>query len=380
MELTKENMARMKACMSEVRDARRQGGHLRHKLLDILVIGLCTVIIRGAYFDEMEEFGREREAWFRQFLELPNGIPDADTFRRVFEKVNPAELMKALQEWLCEMSEAGGREVNIDGKTMRGSGRGDGQKAVHMVSAWVNENNLTLGEIATSEKSNEITAIPQLLDTIDISGDIVTIDAMGCQTAIAAKIRQKKADYVLAVKENQPILYEEVKGMFDFLDSKDGWRVLPEDVFDTGSEKDHGRIERRRIRTVCDIGFLSNKKAWKDIKTIIQCRSTRTIGEVSTTADRYYISSLDVDAARFGEIIRGHWSIENKLHWSLDVTFNEDGCRARKDNSPKNLNILRKIALARLRAIDGGKRVSLRRKMLRAALAPDFLHKVLFGG
>jgi len=379
MDLTEADIERMKACMSEVSDARRPGGHLRHKFLDILVIGLCSVTLRGEGFDEMEEVGREREAWFRQFLELPNGIPDADTFRRVFERVNPAELMKALQGWLCEMSEAGGREVNIDGKTMRGSGRGNGQKAVHIVSAWVNGNNLTLGELATAEKSNEITAIPQLLDTIDISGDIVTIDAMGCQTAIAAKIRQKKADYVLAVKENQPMLYEEVKGMFDFLDSKDGWRVLPEDVFDTGSEKGHGRIERRRIRTVCDIAFLSNKKAWKDIKTIVQCRSTRTTGKESTTTDRYYISSLDVDAMRFGEIIRGHWSIENNLHWSLDVTFNEDGCRARKDNSPANLNILRKIALARLRAINGGKRVGLHRKMLRAALNPDFLHKILFG-
>jgi len=328
----------------------------------------------------MEEVGREREARFRQFPGLPNGIPDADTFRRVFEKVNPAELMKALQEWLCGMSGAGGREVNIGGKAMRGSGRGDGQKAVHIVSARVNGNNLTPGELATAEKSNGITAIPQLPDTTDISADIVTTDAMGCRTAVAAKIRQRKADYVLAVKENQPVLHEEVKGMFDFPDSKDGRRELPEDVFGTGSEKGHGRIEGRRIRTVCDIGFLSNKKAWKDIKTIVQCRSTRTIGAVTTTADRCYISSLDVDAARFVEIIRGHWSIENKLHWSLDVTFNEDGCRARKDNSPANLNILRKIALARLRAIDGGNRVGLRRKMLRAALNPDFLHKVLSGG
>jgi predicted transposase YbfD/YdcC len=351
MEIREAAVPRMKAALGKVHDPRQQGGDLRHKLLDILVIGLCSITLRGEGFDEMEEVGRDREEWFRQFPELPHGIPDGDTFRRVFERVNPGELMMALQGWLSEMSEPGGRAVSIDGKTIRGSGKTGEHKAIHVVSAWVNDKNLTPGQLATEKKSNEITAIPQLLELIDIQGDTITIDAMGCQKEIAEEVRKKKAGYVLAVKENQPTLYEEVREYFEYLDER-GEKELPEDIWRSEVEKDHGRIERREIRTV---------------------------GEQTTVTDRYYISSLDEDALKFGEIIRGHWSIENQLHWMLDVCFNEDGCRARKDNSPKNLNILRKIALSRLRAIDGGKRVSTRRKMLRASLNPNFLHQVLFG-
>jgi predicted transposase YbfD/YdcC len=378
MELSKGSVERMKESLGGIQDPRRQWGNIRHKLIDLLVIGLCSITTRGEGFDEMEELGREREAWFRQFLELPNGIPDEDTFRRLFERINPAELMGCLQNWLCEMGEAGGRHIAIDGKTIRGSGQEGKHQAVHMVSAWVNENNLVLGQLATEEKSNEITAIPQLLEMIDVSGDTITIDAMGCQTAIAEKIREKKADYVLAVKENQPTLYEEIKEYFEYLDFPQT-RELPEDLWESETEKDHGRIERRRIRTATGIGFLSGKKVWKDLTTIIECRSERTVGEETTVTFRYYISNKALDAEGFGGIIRGHWGIENNLHWMLDVSFNEDGCRARKDNSPKNLNILRKVALSRLRATDAGKRVSIKRKMLRASLNPDFLHAVLFG-
>jgi predicted transposase YbfD/YdcC len=379
MEIQEENIHRMKEALRGVDDPRRQWGFIRHKLLDMLVIGLCSIIVRGEYFDEMEELGKAWEQWFRKFLELPNGIPDEDTFRRVFERVEPAQLLKCLQQWLAQMNQAGGREINIDGKTIRGSARSGEQKGIHMVSAWVNENNLTLGQLATEAHSNEITAIPLLLDTIDIKGDTVTIDAMGCQTEIAAKIRSKQADYVLAVKENQPVLHEEIKEYFTFLDEKECVKELPEDIWESDLEKDHGRIEKRRIRTACDIGFLTGKKQWKDIKTIIEYRCERTVGEETTTTYKYYISSKDTSADEFGRIIRNHWSIENNLHWALDVSFGEDGCRAHKDNSPKNLTVLRKIALGRLRAIDAGKRVSIKRKMFRASLNPDFLQKVLFG-
>jgi predicted transposase YbfD/YdcC len=368
----------MKEELGGIADPRRQWGYLRHKLIDLLVIGLSSVITRGEGFDEMEEMGRDREEWFRQFLELPHGIPDEDTFRRIFERLNPAELMKCLQNWLGGMSKAGGRQIAIDGKTIRGSGMEGEHVAVHMVSAWVNENNLVLGQVATEEKSNEITAIPELLDLIDVSGDTITIDAMGCQKEIVKKIRGKKADYVLAVKENQRTLYEEIKEYFEYLDEKQT-KELAEDLWESEVEKDHGRIERRRIRTVRDIGFLSGKNDWKDLETIIECRGTRSIGEVTTVTCRYFISNKDGPAEEFGKDIRGHWGIENGLHWMLDVNFREDGCRARKDNSPKNLNILRKVALSRLRAIDGGKRVSVKRKMLRAGLVPQFLQKVLFG-
>jgi predicted transposase YbfD/YdcC len=192
------------------------------------------------------------------------------------------------------------------------------------------------------------------------------------------KIRAKKADYVLAVKENQPILREEIREFFDYLDEKET-KELPGDMWESDIEKDHGRIERRRIRTVTDIGFLSGKKDWKDLTTIIESRGRRTVGEVTTVTNRYFISNKDVSAEAFGRDIRGQWGIENGSHWMLDVNFREDGCRARKDNSPKNLNILRKIAFSRLKAIDGGKRISVKRKMFRTGLVPDFLFKVLFG-
>ena len=379
MEIQEEDIHRMKEALRGVEDPRRQWGCIRHKLLDMLVIGLCSITVRGEYFDEMEEIGKAWEHWFRKFLELPNGIPDEDTFRRIFERVNPAQLLSCLQQWLSQMSLCGGREINIDGKTLRGSAKAGEQKGIPVVSAWVNEKNLTLGELASEAHSNEITAIPQLLDTLDIKGDTVTIDAMGCQSEIATKIRSKRADYVLAVKENQPTLHEEIKEYFQYLDEAKSVRELPEDIWESELEKDHGRIERRRIRTCCDISFLTGKKQWKDIKTIIEYRCERTVkGEVTRTC-KYYISSKEACADEFCRIIRNHWSIENKLHWALDVSFGEDGCRARKDNSPKNLTVLRKIALGRLRAIDAGKRVSIKRKMFRASLNPNFLHKVLFG-
>jgi predicted transposase YbfD/YdcC len=379
MEIQEADIHRMQEALKSVDDPRRQWGYLRHKLLDMLVIGLCSITVRGEGFDEMEDLGKAREAWFRKFLELPNGIPDEDTFRRIFERINPAQLLNCLQQWLAETSLSGGREVNIDGKTIRGSAKAGEQKGIHMVSAWVNENNLTLGQLATEAHSNEITAIPRLLDMIDIKGDTVTIDAMGCQTEIAAKIRSKQADYVLAVKENQPTLYEEIKEYFDLVDEGRRVRDIPEDIWENGLEKDHGRLEKRRIRTVSDISFLSGKKQWKDIKTIIEYRCERTVKDKTTVTHRYYISSKDACAEEFGRIIRNHWSIENNLHWALDVSFREDNCRARKDNSPKNLTVLRKIALSRLRAINAGKRVSIRRKMFRASIDPNFLHKVLFG-
>jgi predicted transposase YbfD/YdcC len=379
MEIQEKGIYRMKEALSGVSDPRRQWGAIRHNLLDILVIGLCSTIAGGEGFEEMVELGRAWEEWFGTFLKLPNGIPCDDTFRRLFERVNPDQLLKCLQQWLMQISEAGGRDINLDGKTMRGSAKAGEHKGIHMVSAWVNEHNITLGQLATEEHSNEITAIPLLLDTIDIKGDTVTIDAMGCQSEIAAKIRFKQADYVLSVKENQKTLYEEIKEYFQYLDEGKNVRDMPEDIWESELEKDHGRIERRRIRTACDIDFLSGKKQWKDIKTIIEYRCERTVQGEKTITDRYYISNKDIPAEEFGRIIRNHWSIENKLHWALDVSFGEDRCQARKDNSPKNLNVLRKIALGLLRVIDAGKRVSIRRKMFRASLNPDFFKKVLFG-
>lgn len=373
MEASEEDIVRMGAALGGVSDPRRKWGALRHKLPDILAIGLCSIAAGGKGFNAMEDFGRAREGWLRGFLELPNGIPDADTFRRMFERVNPARLLECLQQWLSQSGEPGGREVNIDGKEARGCG-------VRMVSAWVNSRGLTLGQVAAGERSNEITAIPQLLDMIDVKGDTVTIDAMGCQTEIAAKIRARGAHYVLAVKGNQPSLCEGIREYFLHLDEGKAPR-LPGDAWESGLEKDHGRIERRSVRTSRDVGFLGKK--WKDLKTIVEFRGERSVrnGDAWETAvtERYYISDLDCPAEEFCRIIRGHWSVENNLHWMLDVNFGEDGCQARKDNSPQNLTVLRKIALGLLRAAEAGKRVGVARKMFIAGLDTAFLQRVIFG-
>ena len=368
------DIQRLKEEMSGIEDPRRRWGNKRHKLEDILIIGLCSVICCGEDFVDMEEFGKDRERWLRGFLELPNGISDSDTFRRVFERVNPAALAKVLTAWLDNAGESGGRNVNIDGKTICGSSSA-GHKAYHVVSAWVNENTLSLGQLAVDAKSNEITAVPELLDLLDIEGDIVTIDAMGCQTDIAAKIRERKADYVLALKNNHPTLHEEVREYFDWIEKErpQGERY---DIWKSESEKSHGRIEKREVLTA-KADWLEDKEKWTDICTIIRCRSIREINGVKTISERHYISSFDTTAEEFGRIIRGHWAVENQLHWMLDVVFREDQAKARKDNSPLNLNVLRKIALSILKNLPVG-RLSIRKKMMKAARDQNFLASALF--
>lgn len=352
-----------------VEDPRRDYGNIRHKLVDILVIGVCSTICCGEDFVDMEEFGKDREEWLRGFLELPNGIPDSDTFRRVYERVEPDALAKALKAWRDSTKENGRQTVEVDGKTIRGSGNAQ-HDAYHVVSAWVKENNITLGEVAVEDKSNEITAIPALLDLIDIQGDVITIDAMGCQTDIASKIRERKADYVLSLKDNQPTLHEDVREYFDWIEKE-----KPEDeqyeIWKGKVEKCHGRIEKREILTA-SADWLEDKANWKDIHTIIRYRCSREIDGVKTVSVRHYISSLQTTAQDFGEIIRGHWSIENQLHWMLDVVFREDAAKAKKDNSPLNLNILRKIALSALKSVSLG-RLSVRKKMMKAARDQAFL-------
>jgi len=323
----------------------------------------------GVDFVDMEDFGNDRMEWLKGFLELPNGIPDSDTFRRVFERVCPLELKKSLTAWQ-ETQRKEQRLVNVDGKTIRGSASKN-HGAYHVVSAWVEETRMTLGEIKTEEKSNEIKAIPELLELIDVKGDVVSIDAMGCQRDIAAAIRKKKADYLLAVKANQGTLFEDISTYFD---KPDG---LPHIRWQGKFEKDHGRIERRAV-TVAPAGWLDCAANWQDIQTIICYSSMREKDGVKTLSNRYYISSLDTTPEHFSKLLRGHWSIENHLHWALDVVFHEDASRARKDNSPLTLNVLRKIAIPILHACKVG-RLSAHKKMLKAARNPAFLHSLLFG-
>lgn len=351
--------------LEKLTDSRRRWGNLRHKLVDIVFIGLVSVICGGTDFEHMEDTGHGKYEWLKQYLELPNGVPDSDTFRRVFERIDPQELGDVLQE----LVNVEGKTVAIDGKTICGS-ENNKHKAYHVVSAWVAENQITLGQLATEEKSNEITAIPELIDMLDIKGSTVTIDAMGCQRQIAAKICEKKADYVLGLKGNQPSLLSDVKLYFE--------QEIPAYTEKT-LEKDHGRIEQREYYLETKIQWLSQNTDWMNLKGIGMVRTSVTslkTGEFSQES-RYFITSL-TDIHQFADVVRKHWSIESQLHWQLDVSFGEDDARARKDNSPLNLNILRKQALSLLNQADLGKRVSVRRKMSRAAMDNEVLHCVLF--
>ena len=350
---------------------RTERGNIRHKLVDILVIGLCTIICNGEDYTDMEEFGHARIDWLRKFLELPNGIPDSDTFRRLFERVNPKELSNCLYEWLGAEREKCG-VVAIDGKTICGSGNKE-HKAYHVVSAFVAENQITLGEITVPEKKNEITAVPELLDIIDVEGTIVTADAMSCQKEITKKITAKKADYVIGLKENQPQLYQDSKLYFDSF-----CRELPQ--YET-TEKGHGRFEKR---TYCLLtGDVSGFHPWEyEWKTWANLNG---IGMVHTRVEekdeireenRYYITSL-TDVEKFAYAARKHWSIENQLHWNLDVIFHEDASRVRKDNAPLNMNILRKTALALVNQAKTPK-TSKKHFMFLASLTPQLLLNILF--
>jgi predicted transposase YbfD/YdcC len=350
---TRIQLARENLCA--VKDFRQRTRNFRHLLSDILFIGFVTILCGLKDYGDMEMLGKAKEQWFRKYLPLRHGIPDKNTFARVFSHINPRELGQALGQWLLDMGTSGGRLIPIDGKTIRGSANGKESPRRHIISAYVNEYGITLAQVNTDSHDNEITEIPKLLDLIDIKGDIVTIDAMGCQTAITAKIIEKKGNYVLAVKENQRQLYQDVKDYFDWLDS-DKPKDEPYQYYSTGSEKDHGRIEWRELWASSAISYFMDSKNWKGLKSIIRYRCHRLQKDAETgewtnesTYDRYYISSLDVSAQKMCQIIREHWSIENNLHWVLDIVFGEDASRVRKDHAPENLNVLRKAAMALIR-------------------------------
>lgn len=353
--------------IKNVTDPRRQWGNFCHSLEEILIIGLCAIVCGGEDFDDMEEFAYEKEDWLRGYLELPYGIPVGDTFRRVFERLDSNEVSECLSNWLAVQKSGGQRNtVNLDGKTICGSGN-DEHSAYHVVSAWVAETGITLGEIAVDEKSNEITAIPKLLDLLDITGDTVTVDAMGTQTKIAEKIISKGADYVLALKGNQVTLHEDVKLYYQELGTC-GVSTL---------EKGHGRVEKREYFLETDIDWLFQKPDWVGLNGIGMVRSSITKKGVMHQETRYYITSL-TDIQIFADSVRKHWSIENQLHWMLDVVFHEDDARARKDNSPLNMNVLRKTALTLLKNAKTHSKLSIRKKSFKAALNTKFLESVLF--
>ena len=360
-------VSELKESITNITEPRRVSyGNIRHKLDDIIIIGLCTIICGGEDYNDMEAFGLEREEWLRTFLELPNGIPDSDTFRRLFERLNPAELSECLYSWL-DIERKKCSVIAVDGKTIRGSGNGN-HKAYHVVSAFVAENQITLGEIAVDEKSNEITAVPMLLDMIDVEGSIVTADAMNCQKEITKKITEKKADYVIALKENQHALYSDAVTYF---------RDMPQELPSCETvEKDHGRLEKRIYSLLTELSWENDREKWSNLNGIGMVHTYIWEKDTFREDRRYYITSL-TDVAEFSDAVRKHWSIENQLHWNLDVIFREDHARARKDLSPLNMNILRKTALALLEKAKYG-RVSKKKMMFKAALNPQVLLDILF--
>jgi len=351
-----------------------------HKLIDILVIALCAIIAGADNWEDIADFGRAKIGWFQTFLELPNGIPSHDTFNRVFARLDPQEFRSGFMGWIRAVSEViGGQVIAIDGKVLRRShDRGIGKAAIDIVSAWASANRLVLGQVKVDDKSNEITAIPQLLQALEVAGCIVTIDAIGCQTEIAETIIAQEADYVLALKDNQSHLFEDVQLLFADLE-KSQYKAYAFD-YDKTVNKNHGRIETRECWTISDpqvLRYLRGFENWKNLLTVSRIRSQRRIGEESSREDRYHIASI-TGAKRVLWAVRSHWGIENELHWTLDIAFDEDRCRIRKDNGPENFAILRHMALNLLKQEKTCKR-GIKGKRLLAAWKDDYLLKVLAG-
>ena len=359
----------------------RKDRMLAHKLIDILVIGLCSTLVGGEGFTDMETFGIAKQRWLKRFLELPNGIPSHDTFNRVFSSLDPSAFLDCFVQWVQGLCTAiSGEVVAIDGKALRRASN-NGASIPYIVSAWATENGLVLGQVKVDEKSNEITAIPELLRVLELKGCIVTIDAMGCQKEIAAKIVDKSANYVLALKGNHGIAKEEIQAFFSDAvlpcANKHEKHCKPDTIsYYKTAEKNHGRIETRRYWQSTDINWFEDKVSWKQLQSLGMVESIRKIKGIQTVERRYYLTSLPLDAVIFAKAVRGHWGVENPLHWTLDVTFREDNSRARTKNAAQNLATLRRIVLNLLKK-DQSKKFSLRGKRFFAALNTDFFEELL---
>jgi predicted transposase YbfD/YdcC len=361
---------------TELTDPRRR--EVIYPLVNVVVIAICAVICGADDFVAIAKFGRTKREWLARFLDLETGIPSHDRFNAIFAAIRPAEFEKCLLSWITALHEiTDGQVIAIDGKTLRRSfDTANGKAAIHMVSAWATMNHISLGQVVVDAKSNEITAIPKLLEMLELSGAMVTIDAMGCQTEIARRIVGAGADYCLAVKDNQPTLHQ---GIIDYFESHaeddfEGVRMR----YHTTDEKGHGREEARHYM-ICPVPEeLPDRSRWADLKAIgvainVTERDGKTVGE-----NRYYILSKFVAAGRFADAVRSHWSIENRLHWQLDVTFQEDQCRIRQGNADANFSILRRSALSLLKN-ETTLKVGIKNKRLSAGWDETYLEKVLMG-
>lgn len=348
----------------------------KHLMIDMLFITLCAVISGVKSWEQIEDFAIDREDWLRKYLELPNGIPSHDAIRYLFLFLDAKAFNKAFADWVEKIRPSlVENHIAIDGKTSRRSGsKKTSLKPLHSVSAWATDMSLVLGQVHVSEKSNEITAIPELLDMLELKGCLVTIDAMGCQKDIAEKIIEKGGDYILALKANQKNLHEEIKDYFDDAIEND-FRDTKFHLFQS-TEKDHGRLESRQYYVTSEIEDLFEVKNWPGIKCIAMVLSQRKVdGEISREK-RYYISSCKDGYERIQRGIRGHWSIENSLHWLLDVCFDEDQCRKRIRNSAANISTVRKIAVNMMKS-ETSYKASIVGKMLKAGRNTNYLEKVL---
>ena len=363
---------------SELTDPRMEG-KCSHKFVDILIIGICAVICGGDDYPSMAVFGKAKEKWFRTFLELPNGIPSSDTFWRVFGALDPEQFQACFLKWMKAISQlSGGEIIALDGKQLRRShDKEDGKAAIHMVSAWATSNRLVLGQVKVDDKSNEITAIPELLSGLDIQGCLITVDAMGCQVDIAELIIEKGGDYLFSLKGNQSNLHEDVILLFDDLEESN-YTAYTYD-YDKTVDKDHGRIEVRHCWTITDpqlIGCLRGADRFPSLHTLVRIRAERYIGEKQSVEDRYYIGSATTQASQSLLATRSHWAIENSLHWVLDIAFREDESRIRKNHGAQNFAILRHIALNALKREPTAK-IGIKNKRLKAGWDERYLFRVL---
>ena len=362
----KSNLHTHFKCLKDPRIDRNK----QHSLQDILSLVVIGIICGADSWDAIEEFGKAKKEFLSTFLSLPNGIPSHDTINRVFSLIQPKKFELAFISWAKSLKnkEILSEVIAIDGKSVRGSKDSfHGSKAIHLVNAWACSNELVLGQLKVDGKSNEITAIPVLLDLLDIEGCIVTIDAMGTQREIATKIIENKADYILALKGNQGNLEEEVESIFRVQNVED-------EAIDI--EKNRGRIETRTCQIIRDLKFLDKKENWEGLKSIIKITSIREIGDKKTTETRLYISSLEHSAKEINKYIRSHWAIENSLHWTLDMTFDEDRQRKRDKNAAENFAQAQKIALNLLK-IENSTKMSIKTKRLKAAWDNQYLLKLL---
>lgn len=366
----------VKKHFGRLRDPRRRHCR-RHRLLDIITIAICAVISDCNSWTEIEAFAQRRYPWLKKFLSLPNGTPSHDTFERVFKLIDPQVFQQCLRDWTVGLAETLGiKHIAIDGKSLRGSGIFSAKLGpLHLVSAWATQAHLVLGQVAVDGKSNEITAIPKLLELLDLHGALVTIDAIGCQKEIAAKVRERGGHYVLTVKENQPQLLEDIKNRFQEAEETN-FAGLDHDTYET-EERGHGREEKRSYTIIRNPQGIRNLGAWTALCVIGMCYSERTVQGKTSEEARFFIGSKKASARCYGRALRNHWNIENRLHWQMDVSFREDEDRTRERNAAQNMSLLRRQAMTLLKQDSGKGSIACKRKQ--AAWDTDFLETILKG-